>query len=61
MSPNRERERVALVGFLRRLLAAFDEKDGAWGESALARSSAEEIERLVGVAMTVLAQEATGR
>lgn len=58
---SRDRERVALVGFLRRLLEAFDQKDGPWGESALARSSAEEIERLVGVAMTVLAQEATGR
>ncbi len=58
---SRERERVALVGFLRRLLDAFAEKDGPWGEGALARASAEEIERLVGVTMTVLAQEATGR
>ena len=58
---SRERERAALVGYLRRLLEAFAEKDGAWGESALARASADEIERLVGVTMTVLAQEATGR
>lgn len=58
---SRERERVALIGFLRRLLDAFAEKDGPWGEGALARASAEEIERMVGVAMTVLAQEATGR
>ncbi len=58
---SRERERVALFGFLRRLLDAFAEKEGPWGEGALANASAEEIERLVGVAMTVLAQEATGR
>ena len=57
----RERERVALVGYLRRLLEAFAAKDGPWGESALAHASADEIERLVGVTMTVLAQEATGR
>ena len=57
----RERERVALVGYLRRLLDAFAAKDGPWGESALAQASADEIERLVGVTMTVLAQEATGR
>lgn len=57
----RERERVALVGYLRRLLDAFAAKDGPWGESALAHASADEIERLVGVTMTVLAQEATGR
>ena len=30
-------------------------------EDALAKASAEEIERLVGVTMTVLSQEATGR
>ena len=49
------------MGDLRRLLEAFADKDGPWGESALARASADEIERLVGVTMTVLAQEATGR
>ena len=58
---SRERERVALVGYLRRLLEAFAERDGPWAEGVLARASAEEIERLVGVTMTVLAQEATGR
>jgi len=56
-----ERERVALVGFLRRLLDDFAEREGPWGEGILARASAEEIERLVGVALTVLQQEAAAR
>jgi GAF domain-containing protein len=56
-----ERERVALVGFLRRLLDEFAEREGPWGEGILARASAEEIERLVGVALTVLQQEAAAR
>ena len=58
---NRERERAALVGYLRRLLDAFADRDGPWTEDALAKASAEEIERLVGVTMAVLSQEATGR
>ena len=57
----RERERVALVGFMRRLLEMFAEQDGPWSEGMLARASSEEIDRLVGVAMAVLAQEASGR
>jgi len=56
-----ERERVALVGFLRRLLEEFAAREGLWSEGVLAKSSAEEIDRLVGVAMTVLAQEAAAR
>jgi GAF domain-containing protein len=56
-----ERERVALLGFMRRLLETFAERDGPFNEGVLARASTEEIDRLVGVAMTVLAQEATGR
>lgn len=57
----RERERAALVGYLRRLLDTFADREGPWDESALARASAEEMERLVGVTMAVLSQEATGR
>ncbi len=56
-----ERERVALVGFLRRLLDEFAAREGPWSEGVLARASAEEIERLVGVALTVLQQEAAAR
>jgi GAF domain-containing protein len=56
-----ERERVALIGFLRRLLEDFAAREGPWSEGVLARASAEEIERLVGVALTVLQQEAAAR
>lgn len=56
-----ERERVALIGFLRRLLDEFAAREGPWGEGVLARASAEEIERLVGVALTVMQQEAAPR
>ncbi|MGH7657275.1 MAG: GAF domain-containing protein [Gemmatimonadales bacterium] len=56
-----ERERAALIGFLRRLLDAFAGKEGPWGEGILARATSEEIDRLVGVAMSVVAQEASGR
>jgi GAF domain-containing protein len=56
-----ERERVALIGFLRRLLDEFAAREGPWSEGILARASAEEIERLVGVALTVLQQEAAAR
>ena len=56
-----ERERVALIGFLRRLLDEFATREGPWNEGVLARASADEIERLVGVALTVLQQEAAAR
>ena len=56
-----ERERVALIGFLRRLLDEFTSREGPWSEGILARASADEIERLVGVALTVLQQEAAAR
>ena len=56
-----DRERAALVGFLRRLLDSFATKEEPWGEGALTRASAAEVDRLVGVAMTVLSQEAAGR
>jgi GAF domain-containing protein len=56
-----DRERVALIGFLRRLLDDFAAREGPWSEGVLARASAEEIERLVGVALTVLQQEAAAR
>lgn len=53
--------RLALVSYLQRLLAAFSahEKDSL--EQLLSESSAAELERLVGVAMTVLSEEAKGR
>jgi GAF domain-containing protein len=56
-----ELERLALVGFMSRLLARFTSRDGAVSEGALSRASSEEIDRLVEIAMTVLAEEAKGR
>src|SRR5438034_395967 len=56
-----ELERVALLSFLRRLLAAFGDREGAWAEGLLPRASADELDRLVGVAMAVIQEEAKGR
>jgi two-component system sensor histidine kinase ChiS len=56
-----DRERAALVGFMRRLLDAFARKEAPWGEGGLARASTEEVDRLVDVALTVLSQEAAAR
>ena len=56
-----ELERVALLGFLRRLLDAFGQHEGAWAEGLLAKASTEELDRLVGVAMAVIQEEAKGR
>src|SRR2546428_206655 len=56
-----ELERVALLSFRRRLLAAFGEREGAWAEGLLPRASADELDRLVGVAMAVIQEEAKGR
>ena len=54
-------ERIALVGFLRRLLDAHANREGAWGEGLLSKTSAEELDRLVDVSMTVIEEEAKGR
>ena len=56
-----ELERVALLSFLRRLLGTFGDREGAWAEGLLPRASAEELDRLVGVAMAVIQEEARGR
>ena len=50
--------RVALVGFLKRLLDAFAKEGGAWSEGRLPQASEEELDRLVEIAMTVLNEEA---
>lgn len=54
-------ERVALVGFLKRLLNAFSKHDGTWSEGLLSESAGEELDRLADVAMTVLHEEGKGR
>jgi len=57
-----ELERVALLSFMRRLLDAFgQQREGAWGEAQLPKASAEELDRLVSVAMAVIQEEAKGR
>lgn len=56
-----ELERVALLSFLRRLMEAFGQREGAWAEGLLPKASAEELDRLVGVAMAVIQEEAKGR
>jgi GAF domain-containing protein len=56
-----ELERVALMSFLRRLVDAFGQREGAWAEGLLPRASADELDRLVGVAMAVIQEEAKGR
>jgi len=53
-------QRVALVSFLQRLLTAFTAHDQASLEQLLPNSSAAELDRLVGVAMAVVAEEAKG-
>ena len=56
-----ERERAAMLGFLRRFLLAFSERDGSRDEGLLARASTAELDRLVGVALTVLTNEAQAK
>jgi len=56
-----ELERIALVAFLRRLLARYARgEDQRWSETLLPRESDEELERLVSVAMQVLEEESKG-
>jgi len=56
-----ELERVALLSFQRRLMEAFGQREGAWAEGLLPRASADELDRLVGVALAVIQEEAKGR
>ena len=58
---NQDHTRAALLNFIRRLLEEADHGAGPWNEGALGRASAEEIDRLVSVAMAVIAQEAATR
>ncbi len=53
-------QRVALVAYLQKLLEAFAERDRSAVEQLLPNSSAAELQRLVGVTMAVLAEEAKG-
>ena len=54
-------ERIALVAFLRRLLDRYaGTQDHMWAETLLPKASDEELERLVEVALNVVAEEAKG-
>jgi GAF domain-containing protein len=56
-----ELQRVALVGFMRRLLDRYARgEEHAWAETLLPKAADEELERLVTVAMQVLEEEAKG-
>jgi GAF domain-containing protein len=56
-----ELQRVALVGFVRRLLDRYARsEEHAWAETLLPKAADEELERLVTVAMQVLEEEAKG-
>ena len=56
-----ELQRIALVAFLRRLLDRFAAADDhVWAETLLPKASDEELDRLVGVTMNVLAEESKG-
>ncbi len=56
-----ELQRIALVAFLRRLLDTYAASDEhVWAETLLPKASDEELERLVGVALNVIAEEAKG-
>ena len=54
-------ERVALIGFQSRLLDALAKRHGVAQEERLAEASGEELDRLVDIAMAVLAEEGKGR
>jgi GAF domain-containing protein len=56
-----ERERLALIDFLRRLTGAVAERHGRLQEDTLGLASGEELDRLVDITMAVLAEEGKGR
>ena len=56
-----ELQRIALVGFMRRLLDRYARgEEQSWAETLLPKAADEELERLVTVAMQVLEEEAKG-
>lgn len=56
-----ELERIALLGFLRRFLNAVARRHGTATEDALGRASREELDRLVDIAVAVVAEEGKRR
>ena len=56
-----ERERIALFGYLRKLMDAVAERHDTQADEQLGRTVVEELERLVDITMAVLAEEGKGR
>jgi GAF domain-containing protein len=56
-----ERERIALIGYLRRLMDAVAARQDHQSEEQLGRTVAGELDRLVDITMAVLAEEGKGR
>lgn len=57
-----ELQRIALLAFMHRLLNSYSHAEQhAWAETLLPKASTEELDRLVGVTMQVLAEEAKGQ
>ena len=56
-----ELQRIALISFIRRLLDRYtNTEDHMWAETLLPKASDEELDRLAGVAIQVLEEEAKG-
>ena len=53
----KDRERAALIAFLKRLLTTFTDQDAASVDELVPRASQAELERLAGVALAVLRRE----
>jgi GAF domain-containing protein len=56
-----ERERLALIAYLRRLLDTVGERHGNQSEEQLGKTVTDELDRLVDITMAVLAEEGKGR
>lgn len=56
-----ERERIALLAYLRRVLESAAERPGQQSEEQLGRTVVDELDRLVDITMAVLAEEGKGR
>jgi GAF domain-containing protein len=54
---DKDRERAALIAFLKRLLTTFTEQDQAGLDDLVPRTSRTELDRLAGVALTVLSRD----
>jgi GAF domain-containing protein len=55
-----ELKRIVVIRFLKRLLDAYVDTEGAWADGRLSVSSDDELDRLVEIAITVFAEEAKG-